>query len=180
MGRPKGSWHGAANPNWKGGIRTNADGRVFILKPEHPNARQTGYVRRSVLVVSEHLQRPIAPNEVVHHINGQVSDDRLENLILLTRAIHTSHHHKGLIKPNSLKNLTHIFTDEERKHYWETKGKERRIKPRICDYCEKTYLPKSTPFRKFKHHYCSKHCAGKANPSLPRFNTKRRSQPPIS
>lgn len=69
-------------------------GYVLIRMPDHPNAYRDGYVRRSHLVLSEYLGRPIAPYEVVHHINGIKDDDRAENLIALTISDHTALHHE--------------------------------------------------------------------------------------
>ena len=40
------------------------------------------------VLVEEALGRPLAPNEVVHHINGDRSDNRLENLQVLSSQGH--------------------------------------------------------------------------------------------
>ncbi len=98
---------GKRNPNWNNGRIETSHGHIFIYKPEHPNANKAGYVGEHRFVMSEHIGRPIASNENVHHINGIPNDNRLKNLILMTRSEHTSYHHKGLMKPNSLKNLIH-------------------------------------------------------------------------
>lgn len=103
-GRKPGSWTGANNPRWKGGVRL-ANGYRYIQCPQHPNANSNGYVREHVLVMSEFLLRPIAKNEIVHHINEDTLDNRLENLRVMTRSEHHSLHHRGRMKPNSLKNL---------------------------------------------------------------------------
>ena len=95
-----------SNPRWKGGRwLSRSHGYIFVLAPGHPNARKTGYVREHVKVMADHLGRKIERHEIVHHINGDKLDNRLENLEVMTRAEHASHHHKGLIKPNSIANL---------------------------------------------------------------------------
>ena len=97
---------GPSNPRWKGGRwLSKSHGYIFVLCPGHPNARKNGYVREHVKVMADHLGRKIEAHETVHHINGDKLDNRLENLEVMTRAEHASHHHKGLMKPNSLANL---------------------------------------------------------------------------
>lgn len=47
-------------------------------------------------VMEAHLKRPLLPTEVVHHINGDSTDDRIENLELVgdDRTHHVKHHAK--------------------------------------------------------------------------------------
>ncbi len=49
-------------------------------------------------VMEQHLGRKLEKNLVVHHINGNKYDNRLENLQVLDRATHTSLHHSELPK----------------------------------------------------------------------------------
>ena len=69
--------------NWKGGTTIGVDGRIFVYQPEHPNAIQAGYVRRSRLVMEKEIGRLLTREEVVHH-DRDVSDDSIENLILFS------------------------------------------------------------------------------------------------
>lgn len=67
---------------WNGGISINDQGYVHRYAPDHPHATERGYVREHRLMVEQSLGRYLRPEEVVHHINGDVSDNRLENLQL--------------------------------------------------------------------------------------------------
>lgn len=78
-------------PAWKGGRYISSDGRVIIFKPEHPYAHQ-GYVPEHRLIMEQIVGRFLTTNEIVHHINHIPSDNRPENLMLLSRGAHTTLH----------------------------------------------------------------------------------------
>lgn len=61
------------------GVLTDPDGYVLLRRPDHPFG-VNGYVRRSRLIMERSLGRPLAPGEVVCHLNGDKADDRPENL----------------------------------------------------------------------------------------------------
>lgn len=84
-------------PNEKGGVghkRMTQHGYVAVYLPGYPSADKKGRVLEHRLVMEKRFKRRLLPNEHVHHINGIKNDNRLENLVVLTRDQH-NHLHKS-------------------------------------------------------------------------------------
>lgn len=79
---------GEQNPQWKGG-RIQTGGYVYHREPGAPDGISHAEHRA---VVEAHIGRPLRSDEIVHHINHIKSDNRLENLQVLTRAQHMNEH----------------------------------------------------------------------------------------
>jgi len=94
----RGKWKGEKNPNWNGGRLTQSDGRILLLCPDHPHAQKKGYMRRSRLVMEKYLGRYLKPEEIVHHRNEILSDDREKNLRVFSNVGSHVKFHKGLRK----------------------------------------------------------------------------------
>jgi DNA-binding CsgD family transcriptional regulator len=78
--------NGEKASRWNGGQVINPHGyRMIHVAPDHPFASmriRTGYVLEHRLVMAERLGRALTPFETVHHINGDRTDNRIENLQL--------------------------------------------------------------------------------------------------
>lgn len=85
----------AQNPNFSGGRRVDRQGYVYVLNPRRTGHRDR-YVYEHRLVMEQHLGRGLTTAEQVHHRNGQRSDNRIENLELVSASEHTRLHQDEL------------------------------------------------------------------------------------
>ena len=93
---------GEKNENWKGGKYLSNWGYYYIRAPKkHPQKAYNGYIFEHRLVMEKHIGRYLKPTEHVHHINGIKTDNRIENLVIITKAQHNTIHFKN--KPSHLK-----------------------------------------------------------------------------
>lgn len=85
---------GDRNPNWKGGLVRGVNGRMLVYCPGDPEAKHLGgsHALRYRIIAREKLGRPLRPDEVVHHVNGDPTDDRPGNLAVMTQQEHTALH----------------------------------------------------------------------------------------
>lgn len=88
------------NPNWSGGIIV-LGGYIFKSSPNHPfrNSWGLGYVSEHRLSVEKRLGRYLKDTELVHHINKNTLDNRIENLMV----INNGGAHRNLDKTNKIK-----------------------------------------------------------------------------
>jgi hypothetical protein len=74
---------------WVGKLRTNgiwkrSQGYIEIYSPYHPYRNTRNTVLKHRLVMEEYIKRFLTVDEIVHHINGDKNDNRIENLELFS------------------------------------------------------------------------------------------------
>jgi hypothetical protein len=94
------SQKGINNPSYKNGKHFDANGYVVLFKPEHPFCG----VRKSILehrfIMECKIGRYLKKEEIVHHIDGNKSNNDINNLMLFKNQ---SEHIKYHIKINTKK-----------------------------------------------------------------------------
>ena len=78
------------HPNWKGGVTLTGDGYREVHVSGAIAARR--YRSEHRMVVERHLGRSLGRGEIVHHKNGNKLDNRIENLIVMSRSEHAALH----------------------------------------------------------------------------------------
>lgn len=91
-GKHTGHVRGSAHPRWRERI-IGSQGYVKVrVGVGHPLADPEGYAYEHLVVwCAAGNARPDA-TQIVHHINGDRSDNRIENLELMARSAHGKHH----------------------------------------------------------------------------------------
>ncbi len=114
-------------------IVSKGDYNYAVVK-EHPMATKHGYVLHHRIVMENFLGRMLTRKEIVHHLNENKKDNRVENLQVMSVASHMKIHAKG-----------------------------RAIVSLVCPQCKNIFIRelRSTFYKKpDKMTFCSRRCNG--------------------
>lgn len=70
-------------------VNTQGGYRSYYINRKHFNILK---IKRSRAIMMLHLNRELSIHEIVHHKNGDKTDDRIENLEITTSEEHASYH----------------------------------------------------------------------------------------
>lgn len=83
---------GVASGVWKGGRGIDGQGYMNVClsgdDPFYPMAHSNGRVLEHRLIMAQHLNRLLTHDEIIHHLNGIKTDNRLKNLVINSRNSH--------------------------------------------------------------------------------------------
>lgn len=99
-------------PNFTGKNQINTHNYILIYKPNHREAMLNGYVLEHRYKISNKLNRKLKFNEIIHHIDGNRSNNELNNLLVLTQSQHAKLHafaYLYLIKQNLIQKYIKWF-----------------------------------------------------------------------
>lgn len=96
---------------WKGGESIHKSGYIMIRLKSNEFPNKIGrYVMKHRFIMEEYLGKKISKNQDVHHINGDKQDNRIQNLIVLTKKEHQNSHHKKYL-PRKCFNCKNIINN---------------------------------------------------------------------
>jgi len=95
--------YGEGNPFWKGGKYLS---RGYVLKWEdRGGGRHQNHALEHRTVMERFIGRPLESGEIVHHINSNRTDNRIENLVLMNRSGHNRLHGYDPVNINQCKHI---------------------------------------------------------------------------
>ena len=133
------------------------NGYRVIYEPDHPTCMTSdnwqGYVYEHRYVMEKYLKRSLSEEEVVHHLDCNPANNRIDNLLLLTKNMHAKLH---------LWIDAGAFISESYDRNGMNSGKSKVTEPTYCKVCGKTLQGK-------QKNTCSTKCNGilQTNPDKP-------------
>ncbi len=118
---------------WKGGKTVNDRGYVLVKEQDSKK-----YVREHRVIVERALGRKLSSSEHIHHIDGDKKNNKLNNLMVVSREQHMAIHKKPVNQKTTAKNGTWFIVE--------------------CNNCKKIFEVPGFQFRAGHGKYCSRKC----------------------
>jgi len=96
--------HGLCSKHYQR-MRFHGDPLKLLIKRGEPSMANTGYLVRNIkgksflvhrAIMEEHLGRKLLRTEIIHHINGDKTDNRIENMEIIAQSSHISCHRDAI------------------------------------------------------------------------------------
>uniref|UniRef100_A0A6M3LJK6 Putative homing endonuclease n=1 Tax=viral metagenome TaxID=1070528 RepID=A0A6M3LJK6_9ZZZZ len=118
---------GESSSAWKGGRISDEGRRADYVR----NHGRTSYRSSARIIAESALGRTMKKTEIVHHINGDPSDDRNENLLVCDRKYHKFLHSRmWLLSKTGNKEL--LYPDFYVREYWDELKSIKQITEEYC------------------------------------------------
>lgn len=148
------------NPSDRKPMIYSSKGYKLLYMPDHPRADKGGYVFKHI-VVWEHFNKCSVPEGFyVHHVNGKKTDNRIENLSILSASGHTRIHNLGRklskhTREKMAESARNRFSDPKRHPSYKSVNASELVRMRkngasIKEICEKFEIDKTTYYSKLK------------------------------
>lgn len=106
---------------------------IYGVCKQHPKATKKGYVLLHRLLIENYLGRQLESNEIVHHINHDKKDNRIENLEVMDKIAHLKYH--SSLNPRKTVSL-------------------------VCPECNKEFVKYKNNVGWSRQNFCSRKCNG--------------------
>ena len=87
-------WRGENHPHWKGGRTIDATGYARVRAVGHPLAHKCGYILEHRLIACNKWGVEAVRDMIVHHRDGDISNNDINNLELISQPKHSRLHNK--------------------------------------------------------------------------------------
>lgn len=152
-------------PTWKGGVQKTKQGYVRRLVKGHHRADSSGYVLEHILVWEQATGIRVPEGCCIHHLNGNKSDNRIENLCMMTHGAHTAMHHMGTRESEETKAKISLsakkrLADKRNHPFYREVDMSKAVALRnsgmtVDNICRELGICKSTYYSKMEDYKCS-------------------------
>lgn len=115
----------------------------WIFMPEHPKSTKKGWIQEHRVVAEQIVGRILKPEEVVHHIDENTTNNNVNNLMVFA----TSNDHAAYHGGREIYEIDSVWYALPKEH-----------KPKQCEICGKIFIPKWESTQRF----CCKRCQNKS------------------